>query len=139
LSLGTLVIEAKEKSGSLITANYAFSQKRKVFAVPGSIYSLNSKGTNNLIKKGAKLVDNYEDILQELKLTDLMFKKENIRENLSPEEKIILDALFSEPLYIDKIIEKTKLEASKVASIVTELEMEGIIRNLGGNIFSLKK
>lgn len=68
LSLGVLVIEAKEKSGSLITANYAFLQKRKIFAIPGPVYSPVSKGTNLLIKQGAKLVDEADDILKELNL-----------------------------------------------------------------------
>ena len=66
LSLGTLVIEAKEKSGALITANFAISQKRKLFAIPGPIHSLNSKGPNRLIKNGAaKLVDSSQDILKD--------------------------------------------------------------------------
>lgn len=74
LSLGVLVIESKESGGSMITASYALAQKRKLFALPGSIYALNSKGTNNLIKKGAKLIDNIYDILKELDLNDNLTK-----------------------------------------------------------------
>lgn len=138
LSQGVLVVESKEKGGSLITANFAFSQKRKVFALPGSVYSLNSRGTHNLIKKGAKLVENANDISKELNLENLtsFSKNETIIEN--PEEKLILDALKEELLYLDKIIEKTKLEPSVVASTLTILEIKGKVRNLGGNTYALK-
>ena len=138
-SLGVLVIEAKEKSGSLITANYAFSQKRKLFAVPGPIYSLNARGPNSLIKQGAKLVDNTDDILQELNLIHLKSKSENKIEGGTPEETLILEALKEESLYVDKIIKKTKLSVATVASILTILELEGKVRNLGGNFYTISR
>ncbi|MBA7681253.1 hypothetical protein ES703_89591 [subsurface metagenome] len=86
----------------------------------------------------AKLVTSAEDILKELRLQKLKFKKKEIRGE-GEEEELIIEALKEGPLYIDKIIEKTKLEAKKVTGILTTMEIKGKIKNLGGNIFGLVK
>jgi len=136
LSQAVAVIEAKEKSGSLITANYAIKQGKKLFAVPGPIHSLNSRGPHLLIKKGAKLLDNFTDILQELDLFNFSVQTKNELLAGTPEEILILETLKEEPLYIDNIIERTKLNAAKVAGCITILEASGKIRNLGGNVYA---
>jgi len=142
LSLGVLVVEAKRRSGALITANYGLSQEKKVFAAPGSIYSKNSQGCHELIKKGAELVDNASDILKELNLLaplDKLSKEQTGTGNVPPEEKLILDALKEESLHIDKIIERTKLSASVVAGMLTIMEIEKKVRSLGGNIYAIMR
>ncbi len=136
LSLGILVIEAKQKSGALITAEWARKQKRKIFAVPGSVYSSNSKGCHFLIKQGAKLVENANDILKELNLPCLMSEIEKLAGE-TPEENLILNALKEGALYIDKIIEKTKLSTAAVASTLAILEIKGKVRNLRANIYAI--
>lgn len=138
ISLGVLIIEAKQKSGALITANWAKKQGRKIFAVPGPIYSLNSKGCHYLIKhEVAKLVENANDILKELNLPIKEGAKEITGE--TPEENLILGALKEDVLDIDKIIERTKLSAATVASILAILEIKGKVKNLGGNIYALSR
>jgi DNA processing protein len=135
MSLGVLVIEAKEKSGSLITADWARKQNKKIFAVPGPIHSLNSKGPNYLIKNGAKLIESAQDILKELNLSTKIKREEKTGDNL--EENIILEALKEENQSVDKIIIKTKLSASKVASLLAILEIKDKVRNLGQNIYAI--
>ncbi|MDP2930785.1 MAG: DNA-processing protein DprA, partial [bacterium] len=139
LSLGVLVVEAKYKSGALITANFALKQGKKLFAVPGSIHSLNSQGTNLLIKKGAFLAENANDILtklgqKELKLPSLF----SCAETGDKEIDLIIMALKQGPIGVDEIIEKTKLDPKTVISCLTLLEISDKVRNLGNNVYSIK-
>ena len=137
MSLGVLVIEAKAKSGALITAEWAKKYKRRVFAVPGPIYSSNSKGCHYLIKENAKLTENANDILKELNLTEIR-RPDDTTTEVAKEENLILNVLKEGALEIDEIIEKTKLSAAKTASCLAVLEIKGGVRNLGGSTYALR-
>jgi DNA processing protein len=143
LSLGVLVIEATVDSGSLITVGYALEQGKEVFALPGNITSTNSKGTNNLIKKGAKLVESSEDIIEEIsmQIKGLLKEKRSISEKKLPsmtdEEKKLYSLLDSEPKHIDSIIRHTEMLSSKVLSLLLSLELKGIVRQAEGKRFFL--
>ena len=134
LSIGVLVVEAKIKSGALITANYAKQYKKFVFAIPNSIYTQTSHGCNFLIKNGARLVESSNDILEILGMN-----KTAETQNLfaSPQEKIIADILQNGPLHIDAIIEKTKMPSQTISGIICIMELEDKIKNLGGNTYAI--
>ncbi len=133
MTRATLVVEAGETSGALITANFAVEQGRDVLAVPGSILAASSVGTNRLIQQGAKLVQEAQDILDELDVTtvgqQLAFR--SIAPD-DPVERSLLDVLSGEPLHIDEIVRQVNLPVSAVSSALALLELKGMARHVGG-------
>ena len=126
-------MEAGERSGASITAHQAVEQNRDVFAIPGSILSPASRGTNRLIQEGAKLVCNCNDILEELNLT--MVAQQLEIEEFQPAnetESAIAKQLTHEPRHIDEICRRSGLPMSEVSSTLAMLELEGVAKPIGG-------
>ena len=138
MSLGVLVTEAGEGSGALITADMALEQNRDVLAVPGSILSPASQGTNRLIQQGAKLVRGCRDILEELNLCAVaqqMEFKEIVPETET--ESAILNKLSHEPVHIDEICAGAGLPVSSVSSTLAMMELKGMVRPVGNMLYVL--
>lgn len=138
LSLGTLVIEGDVKSGALITAFYAVDQNREVFALPGRADSKASRGPHRLIRNGAKLVTEAEDILSELEaITDVARKPRQTKLDfdLTSDEQAIMTLLNTEPMHIDDIAEKCDATTSLTLATLLGLELRSLIRQLPGKMF----
>lgn len=128
LSQGVVVVEAALASGSLITARQAADQGREVFAIPGSIHSPFSKGCHQLIKQGAKLIDNVNDILEDLGKPPLQATAPTI----APENEALLTAIGFDPISIDNLLERLAMPAEQVMARLTELEIAGHIASVPG-------
>ncbi len=153
ISLGVVVIEASNKSGSLITARLALEQGREVFAVPGSIDSPGSRGTHKLIREGAKLIESIHDILEEItpqiegsrlktkvrgdRKRPGSIKLQNV-ENLDDTQRTVLKFISEKPINVDTIIAKTGSKAGDILNVLLTLELKGYIEQMPGKMFKLK-
>ncbi len=141
ISMAVLITEAAEESGSLITAEHAISQGKTVFAVPGPITSQQSRGALKLLKQGAVLVQNAQDILNSLNLKSQISNSEQIDKikslKLTKEERKVLDALEGEEKTIDELIRETKIPISQLSVILSGMELAGIISSSNGK-FTIK-
>jgi DNA processing protein len=140
LSAGVLVVEAALPSGTLITANHALEQGREVFAVPGSIRNSRARGCHALIRQGAKLVEGIEDVLEEIRPMVPVVTHQPRAEQcdafqgkaLDANAKLLLDNMGSEPVNIDSLVETTALPVDMAASLLSNLEIAGLIESLPG-------
>jgi DNA processing protein len=140
MSLGVLVVEADEASGAIITAHMATEQNREVFAIPGSILSPMSRGTNRLIQEGAKLVRDCGDILEELNLTASVQQLE-LKEiaPASDAEALLLKQLGAEPVHIDTVCQNSGLATATVSSTLAMLELKGLVRQISAMNYVLAR
>lgn len=140
LSLGVVVVEAAQRSGSLITARHAMEQGREVFAVPGRIDSRTSRGCHRLIRDGAKLVECVEDVLDEFgplveaaPRPDGTVMHHPAELQLNDLERQVLNAVSGDPTSIDRVVEATGLPVQRVLATISVLEMRSLIRRVSGN------
>jgi DNA processing protein len=145
LTLGVVVVEATEKSGSLITASLAVEQGREVFAVPGEVGSSRSRGAHRLIRQGAKLVENVDDILEEIapQLTGgsvaISSAALALPQNAGGEARKIFALLQETSLQVDEVIEKSGVAAPQVLQILLDLELQGYVRQLAGKRYAVER
>ncbi len=148
LALGTLVVQAARKSGSLITARMALEQGREVFAIPGSIHNPLARGCHKLIREGAKLVETAEDIIEELGgMLSLVHEQSVLTEQVAqvaveaqpisadiadPKERKLLEILGFDPMLVDDLIDRSGLTSAEVSSMILKLEIEGWVANVAG-------
>jgi DNA processing protein len=145
LSLGVLVVEAANRSGSLITASHALEQGREVFAVPGRIDSMKSAGTHTLLQQGAKLVHSINDIIEELSVAAQPGQGKDVSQgiegepvspvNLSQEEAELLNCLDVYPRTIDDIVQESGFSAQKANELLLHLELKGVVEALPGTSY----
>jgi DNA processing protein len=140
LSFGTVIVEAGDRSGALITADFALEQGREVFAVPGNINSAQSVGANRLLRMGAKLVDGVEAVVEELAPAVRALLKTPVAQSddtvvLSPREKILMGLLAEGEKHIDFLIERSGLAPGQASSALVQLELKGKIRQADGKTF----
>ena len=156
LSLGTIVIEASFRSGSLITARMALENDREVMAVPGKIDSPLSRGSHQLIKQGASLVESVEDVIEQLGCITQDIKEHTSRAaeiasekidvplfdvselKLSDSEKEIYDCLTADPVHIEQLIAEADLSPGSINASLISLRLKGLIKQLPGNLFIRK-
>jgi DNA processing protein len=143
LSQGVLVVEASDRSGSLITAEHALDQNRDVFAVPGNVLNIRSRGPHKLIKQGAGLVENAEDIIQSIdgvrraSTQDMVTPKQTeISFGLSDAGRKVIELLEADPTPMDSICQQVNMAAGPLAALLLELELAGLIRQHPGKMFS---
>ena len=131
--MATVVVEAGEKSGALITAEFAVEQGRDVFAVPGSILTPQSEGTNRLIEQGARPLLKMAEILDALKLEQIPEKQLTRKLNpTSAVEKNLLNCLSQDPLHVDELCSLSGLPISEVSATLTMMELKGMVTQVGG-------
>ena len=142
LSAGVLVVEAAEKSGSLITAHHALEQGREVFAMPGSIHNPLARGCHSLIKQGAKLVESCADILEELNViahvtaTSPGKAEPEISCQLDNDDMLLLKYIAHDPVSIDRLVELTGLTVAVVSSMLLTMEIRGVIAQTAGGCYA---
>lgn len=149
MSVGVLVVEASEKSGSLITAQLALEQGRDVYALPGNVISINSKGTNRLIQDGAKLVTSVQDVIDEIYWfknfedkqvlsLDSYRERKKLLSALDQDEHDVYDLLSLENLQIDEIQRRLSMDLPVLHRVLLSLEMKGLIKRESGGKYSIE-
>ncbi len=136
ISHGVVIVEAGEKSGALITADFALDQGREVFAIPGRITDDKSQGTNKLIQEGAKLVVDVRDILEEF---GIEYEKEVKVVSLDPEEEKVLQILTFEPIFIEDIFKNIDIPITRLMFIIISLQAKGLVEEYPGQRYAKKK